>query len=113
MIPGRYQLTELDSSKYWKRTYENVQSSDGSLIIYVERIVCGTLLTEKYCQKESKPYFEINLLEDLKQTQVNFNHWVKENHIITLNIAGPRESEIPIYDRSFSLLNKLLSKFQT
>ena len=66
----------------------------------------------RYCQKQNKPVFEINLLEILKQKQVNFNRWVVENHITVLNVSGPRESETPVYDSTFTLLMELLSQLK-
>ena len=112
VIQGKYNLTELNSSKYSDRTLENVKIAEGSLIIYQGIISGGTQQTMKYCQKHNKPVFEINLLEILKQTQVNFEHWIKENQIAVLNVAGPRESEVPIYDRAYLLLITLLSKLK-
>ena len=52
----------------------------------------------------SKPFFEINLLKNLKKIPVNFDNWIKENHIVIMNVAGPIESEASIYDKTFSLL---------
>ena len=112
VIPFKYNLMELDSSKYSVRTLENVNISDGSLIIYKEIVSGGTLKAIEYCQKHNKPVFEINLLEILKQKQVNFNRWVKENHITVLNVSGPRESETPVYDSTFTLLMELLSQLK-
>ena len=111
IIPDKYKVTELGSSEYLTRTFENVQASDGTLIIHTGSVVGGTLTTRDYCQMLSKPFFEINLLEDHKNNQVNFDIWLKEYPIIILNIAGPREAEEPIYERTFTLLMELLSQF--
>ena len=58
----------------------------------------------------SKPFFEINLLKNLKNILVNFDHWIKENHIVIMNVAGQKESEASIYDRTFSLLMEGISR---
>ena len=110
VIPKKYNLTELKSSTYAKRTLENVKSADASLIIYQGILSGGTLKTKEYCKKHNKPVFAINLLETLKRIQLNFNHWIQKNHVAVLNIAGPRETEAQVYDMSFSLLMELLSK---
>ena len=110
VIPEKYNLMELKSSKYAKRTLENVRFSDGSLVICLGGFHGGTLKTKEYCKKHNKPVFAINLLETLKLIRVNFNHWIQQNHVTVLNIAGPRESEAPVYDMSFSLLMVMLSK---
>ena len=62
IIPDKYKVTELGSSEYLTRTFENVQASDGTLIIHTGSVVGGTLTTRDYCQMLSKPFFEINLL---------------------------------------------------
>ena len=84
--------------------------SHGSLIIYQGKFYGGTLKTKEYCKKHNKPVFAINLLETLKRIQVNFDYWIAKNHVAVLNVAGPRESETAVYDRSLSLLMGLLSK---
>ena len=110
VIPEKYNLTELKSSKYSKRSLANVKLSDASLVIYQGKLSEGTLKTIEYCKQHNKPVFAINLLETLKRIRVNFNHWIQKNHVAVLNIAGPRESEAQVYDMSFSLLMGLLSK---
>ena len=112
VILNKYNLTELSSSQYLMRTFENVKASDGTLLIHAGTVSGGTMKTKDYCEKVSKPFFEINLLEDPKKIPVNFDNWIKENHIIIMNVAGPRESETPVYDRTFSLLMDILSKFK-
>ena len=112
IISDQYNLTELKSSQYLMRTFENVQASDGTLIIHTETVSGGTMKTKDFCQMISKPLFEINLLEDLQKIPVNLDNWIKENHIIIMNIAGPRESAAPIYNRTYALLMDLLSHYK-
>ena len=112
VIQNKYNLTELSSSQYLMRTFENVQASYGTLIIHQGTVSGGTLKTKDYCQMINKPFVEVNLLEDLKKIPVNLNNWIKENHIIIMNVAGPKESEAPIYDRTLLLLKDVLSHFK-
>ena len=112
IILDKYKLTELSSSQYLMRTFENVQASDGTLIIHGETVFGGTMKTKDFCQMINKPFFEINLLEDHKKILVNLDDWIKENHIIIMNVAGPKESEEPIYDRTLLLLKSVLSHFK-
>ena len=112
VILNKYNLTELSSSEYLMRTFENVQASDGTLIIHQGTVSGGTLMTKDYCQMINKPFVEVNLLEDLKKILLNFDTWIKENHIIIINIAGPRESAVPIYYRTYALLMDLLSHYK-
>ena len=112
VILNKYNLTELSSSQYLMRTFENVQASDGTLIIHQGTVSGGTLKTKDYCQMINKSFFEVNLLEDLEKIPLNFDTWIKENHIIIMNVAGPKESEEPIYDRTLLLLKSVLSHFK-
>ena len=111
VILNKYNLTELSSPEYLMRTFENVQASDGTLIIHQGTVSGGTLKTKDYCQMINKPFVEVNLLDDLKKISLNFDTWIKENHII-INIAGPRESAVPIYNRTYALLIDLLSHYK-
>ena len=112
VIPYKYVLEEIKSFKYSKRSLANVKLSDASLVIYQGILSGGTLKTIEYCKQHNKPVFAINLLETLNRIRVNFNNWIHNNHVTVLNIAGPRESEAPVYDMSFSLLMGLLSKLK-
>ena len=112
IILDKYKLTELSSSQYLMRTFENVQASDGTLIIHQGTVSGGTLKTKDYCQMINKSFFEVNLLEDLEIIPLNFDTWIKENHIIIINIAGTRESAVPIYNRTYALLIDLLSHYK-
>ena len=112
VIQNKYNLTELNNSQYLMRTFENVQASYGTLIIHQGTVSGGTLKTIDYCQMINKSFFEVNLLEDLEKIPLNFDTWIKENHIIIMNIAGPRESAAPIYNRTYALLMDLLSHYK-
>ena len=112
VILNKYNLTELSNSQYLMRTIANVQASDGTLIIHQGTVSGGTLKTKDYCQMINKSFFTVNLLEDLEKIPLNFDTWIKENHIIIMNIAGPRESAAPIYNRTYTLLMDLLSHYK-
>ena len=112
VILNKYNLTELSSPQYLMRTFENVQASDGTLIIHQGKVSGGTLKTKDYCQMINKSFFEVNLLENLEKIPLNFDNWIEENHIIIVNIAGPRESVAPIYNRTLLLLIDLLSHYK-
>ena len=112
IISEKYNLIENNSPQYAKRTLENVKIADGSLIIHTGIVSGGTRETIDYCNIHNKPFIEINPLEKLQQTQVNFDHWKKDNQITLLNVAGPRESEGQVYDKTVSLLNILFCQFK-
>lgn len=108
-IPDRYQLTETQNSDYIERTLKNVLESDGTLILYDKKLSGGTLLTTEFCQQNGKPYLAIELSHPLLDLEVQ--DWIESNHIMILNVAGPRESKGPIYDRALDYLEDLKSIF--
>lgn len=94
MIDAKYPLQELPSQNYAKRTLENVLCSDSTLIIYSSELKGGTALTLRLCQQHKKLF----LLLDAKDNSVsnitnNTFHFIQQNEISTLNVAGPRKSQ--------------------
>ena len=107
-ISLRYNLIELNSKQYRVRTRRNIKYADGTMIIHKGLIDRGTILTKKICMELNKPILIINLFHDFNLNQLNFIHWIKENSIYFLNIAGPRESSSKIYNQSKDLLYSLI-----
>ena len=106
-IPKCYHMRETPTDNYAQRTEWNVRDSDGTLILAKKPLTGGTLLTLKFAQKLHKPY----LIFDLFKTQPieSIITWIKENHIKTLNLAGPRaSSNMEIYNLAYVTLQKLL-----
>ncbi len=106
-IDRRYPLQETTSASYPVRTEKNVRESNGTLVLTrLGQARAGTALTIKFAQKQKKPYLVISLsrgsdLETVKK-------WIGANHVRVLNVAGPRESEVPgIYDRAVEFLKEL------
>ena len=108
-IPLKYNIIELENEDYSARTLKNVQYSDGTLILHKGEITGGTALTEEFCYLEKKAVQTINILDEFKVIQLNFNMWLETNIITILNIAGPRESEGQIYKSAKVILIKLLT----
>ena len=108
IIPVEYKMDEMDTEEYSARTMKNVQCSDGTIILHKGEITGGTAFTDEFCKIKKKPLLIINILDEFKKIRVNFNTWLKTNIITILNIAGPRESEVHIYNKAKALLIKLL-----
>lgn len=92
-IAEKYPLQELPDSGYKKRTLKNVQDSDATVIIYFESISGGTEKTLLYCLNEKKPYLLIDgsgITQDIASKRIK--HFIDENQISLLNVAGPRAS---------------------
>jgi len=106
-IDTRYPLQETTSASYSVRTEKNVKESDGTLVLTrLGQAGAGTALTMKFAQKHKKPY----LVRDpfVRKDLATVRMWLEVNRIRVLNVAGPRESEVPgIYDRAFEFLKGL------
>ena len=107
-IPEKYPLKESVTNQYPERTLLNVKESDGTLILFWEKITGGTALTEKFAQKLKRPFFLYDV-EDQPERE-EFVNWIKENKVQTINVAGPRGSHNSrIYPQSFQILFSLFS----
>ncbi|MCW8125111.1 putative molybdenum carrier protein [Microbulbifer halophilus] len=96
VIPAQYALRELPDGGYRKRTRANVEDSDGTLILNLGALEGGTLLTRHFAERLGKPWKLVQL--ERRESRENFEAvllWLAENHVRTLNIAGPRESKCP------------------
>ena len=104
-IPEKYPLKEASTVNYPQRTRLNIEDSDGTLIVYLNRFDPGTGLTLGLCKKLNKPFLIIKVSEPYNTSVLN--DWIGKNEIQTLNIAGPRESGEPgIYDNTIRLLQQ-------
>lgn len=106
IIPERYALREHSSADYAVRTEQNILDSDGTLILYLQRLRGGTALTNRLAKQHGKPLHRIRMDVPLKLE--NVIRWLGENAIQTLNVAGPRaSSHVEIYTKSKSTLMRL------
>jgi hypothetical protein len=110
VIPDRYPLTPLRGAvakegdltarqiaeQYRARTLKNVQDSDGTVILFSGTLSGGTLLTQKFCEREKKPFFVVDstLMKPLRAADAIIQ-FVADNRIAVLNVAGPRLSGWP------------------
>lgn len=110
LIPDRYPLTPLPGAiateadptarqvaeQYRARTLKNVQDSDGTVILFSGTLSGGTLLTQKLCEREKKPFIMIDAQGSTKLRAADvIGRFVEENEIQVLNVAGPRLSGWP------------------
>ena len=104
-IHKRYPLRETDNTDYRIRTKANVQDSDGTLIIYIDKLGNGTALTKQIAERLNKPCILISLDKAFAVKIEELHSWMEVNEIKTLNIAGPRESSNPgIYNVTLRFL---------
>ena len=110
-IPERYPLMELSEDSaggpgarearkvavgYRARTLKNVQDSDGTVILYSATLFGGTLLTQKLCVREKKPFIALDaqMVTKLRAADA-VAQFIDEHNIHVLNVAGPRLSGWP------------------
>lgn len=109
-IPENYPLRETMTTSYSYRTELNVRDSNGTLVIYSGPLSNGSELTINKAKDMNKPLMLIDLDNTGEMLKKNFLGWIKKNHIIVLNIAGPRASSNPgIYLRTMKLLEEIMS----
>ncbi len=94
-IPDWYPLREMPSSRYSPRTAKNVREATGTLILTWGQPTGGTALTVKLARKERKPFLLVDLARGGDPETVRV--WLRKNEIKILNVAGPRESQVPRY----------------
>ena len=95
MIPQIYTLQETTQRDYSVRTEKNVVHSDGTLILFRDRLSGGTELTYRLAGKHKRPRLCFDLNDECVESPDGyqaFANWSIENNISVLNVAGPRES---------------------
>ncbi len=107
MIDERYPLRETESPEYPVRTEMNVKDSDATLILTQGQVAGGTARTLELAEKYRKAHMVVDLSRAKDPAIVR--KWLEFNQVGTLNVAGPRESEIPgIYGKAAGFLRKIL-----
>jgi hypothetical protein len=118
-IPLQYQLSEMTSDLYADRTRQNIIDSEGTLILYHERLQGGTLLTSRFAEQQNRPCHKVRLPRTMQPSESKSlmtkikatRKWLYDNQIHTLNVAGPRGSKEPeIYLRAKEFLQLLLTE---
>lgn len=111
-IPSRYKLVELPHSSYAVRTAANVAECERLLILCPGRhMSSGTLLTREFSRAMGRPLLVASTRTPSTQNASWVRRWLDEPDILmTLMIAGPRESKVPgIYEATRRLLREVLA----
>jgi hypothetical protein len=93
-IPDRYLLRETDSADYAVRTEKNVVDSDGTILITRGTPTGGSALTAAMARKHRRPLLHVDLAASTDLV-TRVRQWLRDNDIETVNIAGPRASNVP------------------
>ncbi len=95
-LSKKYNMQEMDTSKYSDRTEKNVIDSDGTLIISRGNLTEGSEYTRKMAMKHNRPWLHIDISKNAKfHAATSIVSWITENSIRVLNAAGPRASKDP------------------
>ena len=95
-LPPIYRLEETDSPEYAVRTEKNVQAAQATVIISRVPLTGGSLLTRDLARQYGKHCFHLDLSAmDEFEAAIMLYESLRENHIHTLNVAGPRAGEDP------------------
>ena len=96
VIPAKYQLTEMAEGSYRQRTRRNVVDSDATLIVNLGELDGGTLGTQVFAEKSSKPCLVVQadpgISEEMGDSVLA---WWRQHDVKILNVAGRRESKRP------------------
>lgn len=107
-VPAHYPLVETPSVDYRQRTDWNVRDSDGTLVLTRGRPTGGTRFTLRMAMRRRKPRLVVDLNKEVGIAAIK--EWIAKNQISILNVAGPRESEMPgIARQATTILQQVLS----
>ncbi|HPF48332.1 MAG TPA: putative molybdenum carrier protein [Caldisericia bacterium] len=109
-ISEKYNLTELKTSDYAKRTIMNVSESCATLILVADELTGGTRLTLETAARMGRPVLLVKLPKrSAPKTVERVCGWIEKNNPKRLNVAGPRASSNPeIYNLAKTFLFKVL-----
>jgi hypothetical protein len=98
-IDRRYNLRETPSSNYAQRTAWNIRDSDATVVFSIRREVAGgTALTLALARRMGKPVLHLVAGQPPAEPGAaaeKLNQFLREQHVRTLNVAGPRASQEP------------------
>lgn len=109
-LPEKYNLQEMPTKSYPKRTEQNILDSDGTLIVSHGKLTGGSKLTVDLANKHCRPFLHLDLKSiSMADADRMLVLWLTDNGIMVLNVAGSRGSKDPeIYEATVKLLNKAL-----
>lgn len=105
-LPHQYNLKEMPTISYYKRTEQNVLDSDATLIISHGKLTGGSYYTRRMAKHYHRPWLHIDLNKvNSFEAAKRINFWILKNDIEKLNVAGPRASkDTHIYQATFDII---------
>lgn len=110
-LPNHYQLQEMPTPDYSKRTEKNVLEGEGTVIVSHGFLTGGSALTREFAKQHRKPWIHLDFKElSISDAAARLLSWIERNNIRILNVAGARARKDPkIYEATMALLEKALS----
>jgi len=110
-IPEKYPLTETSDYDHLVRTGNNVKDSDGSMLLYRDKLHGGTAYAMQMAKHMSREVMAIDLQKS-PDPQVVVD-WINRHSIHTLHIGGQREKTSPgIYQQAHTYIQKVVVLLQ-
>ena len=111
-IPALYRLLELPGAGYRKRTRQNVNDSDATLVVNIGALDGGTRQTVVFAEQARKPLLVLALdCQPLPDAASALRYWLTCHQPQVLNVAGPRESKRPgVWTLTKALLDMAIPK---
>jgi hypothetical protein len=98
VIDARYQLLETSSGEHAKRTEQNVDDSDGTVIFTISsKLRGGSKKTAEFASTHGKPCIHLPK-EEADDPAGRLLRFLEQHSIAILNVAGSRASEEPGID---------------
>jgi hypothetical protein len=96
VIEAKYQLRETPAAAPEQRTEWNVRDSDGTVIFTIGvRLFGGSAATAHFAERHARPWLHLSEIRDRSSAAQKLRHFVEQNQIKILNLAGPRETNEP------------------
>lgn len=106
-IAAGYPLRETPEARPAQRTAWNVRDSDATLVLLLGEPRGGTATTIACAREAGRPLRIVRLESERDPEETR--RWLASAGVATLNVAGPRESEMPgIEERARAWLDRLL-----
>jgi hypothetical protein len=112
VLPEKYNLEEMATKSYPKRTEKNVVDSDGTVIFTHRILTGGSLLTQKKAIEHGKPVIHFDMEKvTVEEAAILLKDFIQENGIEVLNVAGSRGSkDSEIHGKAFQVVEKSITK---
>jgi len=76
-LPAKYNLQEMPTKSYPRRTEQNVKDSDGALILFHGKLSGGSALTKRLADKHKRPCLHIDLNKSTNSEAVSIiTRWI-------------------------------------